>query len=170
MLELFAPQAERAVGVDLSSAMLGVARGRLEETGFDNVQLRQGDIYALPIERNSIDLAIMHQVLHFLDDPGRALREAARVLAPGGRLLVVDFAPHQEEALRDKHAHRRLGFSDAEITGLLAQAGLDIVQRRRTGARPLAKAPSSPCPCGWRAIRASSPIPFPQHLMRQPDV
>ena len=136
MLELFAPQAERAVGVDLSSAMLGVARGRLEETGFDNVQLRQGDIYALPIERNSIDLAIMHQVLHFLDDPGRALREAARVLAPGGRLLVVDFAPHQEETLRDKHAHRRLGFSDAEITGLLAQAGLDIVQRRRTGARP----------------------------------
>jgi len=130
MLELFAPQAERAVGVDLSSAMLAVARGRLEETGFDNVQLRQSDIYALPIERNSIDLAIMHQVLHFLDDPGRALREAARVLAPGGRLLVVDFAPHHEEMLRDAHAHRRLGFSDAEITGLLKQAGLDVVQHR----------------------------------------
>ena len=130
MLELFAPQAERAVGVDLSSAMLAAARGRLEESGFDNVQLRQGDIYALPIERNSVDLAVMHQVLHFLDDPGRALREAARVLAPGGRLLVVDFAPHDEETLRDKHAHRRLGFSDAEITGLLTQAGLDVVQRR----------------------------------------
>lgn len=130
MLELFAPQAERAIGVDLSSAMLAVARGRLEETGLRNVQLRQGDIYALPIERNSIDLAIMHQVLHYLDDPARALREAARVLAPGGRLLVVDFAPHVEEALRDKQAHRRLGFSDAEIAGLLAQAGLETLVHR----------------------------------------
>jgi ubiquinone/menaquinone biosynthesis C-methylase UbiE len=130
MLELFAPLAERAVGVDLSTAMLAVARGRMEETGLRNVQLRQGDIYALPIERNSVDLAVMHQVLHYLDDPARALREAARVLAPGGRLLVVDFAPHQEEALRDKHAHRRLGFSDAEVAGLLAQAGLETLLHR----------------------------------------
>ncbi len=130
MLELFAPLAERAIGVDLSPAMLAVARGRMEETGLRNVQLRQGDIYALPIERNSIDLAIMHQVLHYLDDPARALREAARVLAPGGRLLVIDFAPHQEEALRDKHAHRRLGFSESEIVGLLDQAGLETVLHR----------------------------------------
>lgn len=130
MLELFAPLAERAVGVDLSSAMLGVARGRLEATRLRNVELRQGDIYALPIERNSVDLAIMHQVLHYLDDPARALREAARILAPGGRLLVVDFAPHDEESLRDKHAHRRLGFSDAEISSLLKQAGLEAVLHR----------------------------------------
>lgn len=130
MLELFAPLAERAIGVDLSPAMLAVARGRLEETGLRNVQLRQGDIYALPVERNSVDLAVMHQVLHYLDDPARALREAARVLAPGGRLLVVDFAPHNEEALRDKHAHRRLGFSEQEIVGLLAQAGLETVLHR----------------------------------------
>ncbi|QGM97158.1 ArsR/SmtB family transcription factor [Methylocystis parvus] len=130
MLELFAPLADRAIGVDLSTAMLAVARGRMEETGLRNVQLRQGDIYALPIERNSVDLAIMHQVLHYLDDPARALREAARVLAPGGRLLVVDFAPHHEEALRDKHAHRRLGFSEKEIAGLLAQAGLETLFHR----------------------------------------
>ena len=130
MLEIFAPQAERAIGVDLSSAMLAVARGRLEETGLANVQLRQGDIYALPIERNSVDLAVMHQVLHYLDDPARALREAARVLAPGGRLIVVDFAPHTEEALRDKHAHRRLGFSEREIVDLLKQAGLEPLQHR----------------------------------------
>ena len=84
-----------------------------------NVQLRQGDIYALPIERNSVDLVIVHQVLHYLDDPAAPLREAARALAPGGRLLVVDFAPHQEEALRDEHAHRRLGFAHDEIAGLL---------------------------------------------------
>ncbi|QGM47119.1 ArsR/SmtB family transcription factor [Methylocystis heyeri] len=130
MLELFAPQAERAIGVDLSSAMLAVARGRLEECGLRNVQLRQGDIYALPVERNSCDVAIMHQVLHYLDDPGRALREAARTLAPGGRLIVVDFAPHQEEILREKHAHRRLGFSAGEISDLLSQAGLETVMHR----------------------------------------
>ncbi|MEK4032863.1 metalloregulator ArsR/SmtB family transcription factor [Methylocystis sp. IM3] len=130
MLELFAPRAERAIGVDLSTAMLAVARGRMEETGLRNIELRQGDMYAPPVERNSVDLAIMHQVLHYLDDPARALREAARALAPGGRLLVVDFAPHQEEALRDKHAHRRLGFSKEEIAGLLAQAGLETVLHR----------------------------------------
>lgn len=130
MLELFAPQAERAIGVDMSSAMLAVARGRLEETGTRNAQLRQGDLYALPIERNSCDLAIMHQVLHYLDDPLRALREAARALAPGGRLVVVDFAPHQEEALRDRHAHRRLGFATREISELLAQAGLETLLHR----------------------------------------
>ncbi len=130
MLELFAPQAERAIGVDLSSAMLAVARGRLEEAGARNVLLRQGDMYALPIERNSCDLVIVHQVLHYLDDPGRALREAARALAPAGRLLVVDFAPHQEEALRDSHAHRRLGFAQEEIASLLEQAGLEVLQHR----------------------------------------
>jgi demethylmenaquinone methyltransferase/2-methoxy-6-polyprenyl-1,4-benzoquinol methylase/ArsR family transcriptional regulator len=130
MLELFAPLAERAIGVDLSSAMLAVARGRLEQTGWRNVTLRQGDIYALPIERNSCDLVIVHQVLHYLDDPARALREAARVLSPGGRLLVVDFAPHNEEVLRDKHAHRRLGFSKEEIETLLEQAGLTLALHR----------------------------------------
>jgi demethylmenaquinone methyltransferase/2-methoxy-6-polyprenyl-1,4-benzoquinol methylase/ArsR family transcriptional regulator len=130
MLEIFSPLAERAIGVDLSSAMLAVARGRLEETGLDNVQLRQGDLYALPIQRNSVDLAIMHQVLHYLDDPARALKEASRILAPGGRLLVVDFAPHQEEVLRDKHAHRRLGFSENEITRALTLAGLDTMLHR----------------------------------------
>ncbi len=130
MLELFAPLAERAIGVDLSSAMLSVARGRLEKCGVRNVQLRQGDIYALPVERNSCDVAVMHQVLHYLDDPGRALREAARALAPGGRLIVVDFAPHHEEALREKHAHRRLGFSVSEISDLLSQAGLETLLQR----------------------------------------
>ncbi len=130
MLELFAPRAEEAMGFDLASALLAVARGRLEESVARNVQLRQGDIYALPVERNSCDVAILHQVLHYLDDPGRALREAARALAPGGRLIVVDFAPHDEEALREKHAHRRLGFSAQEISDLLAQAGLTVLLHR----------------------------------------
>ena len=130
MLELLAPLAERAVGIDQSPAMLNVARTRLERAGLRNVQLRQGDIYALPIERNGYDLVIVHQVLHYLDDPGRAVREAARVLRPGGRLLVVDFAPHSHEFLRDQHAHRRLGFSGEEIEGFMQDAGLESVERR----------------------------------------
>ncbi len=130
MLELLAPHARDAIGVDLSAAMLGVARARVEQAGLRNVQLRQGDIYALPVERDSIDLAIVHQVLHYLDNPARALREAARTLAPGGRLMVVDFAPHQYEMLREKHEHRRLGFAAEEVADYLRQAGLEPVLQR----------------------------------------
>ena len=124
MLELLAPRAARAVGIDGSPAMLSVARSRLDRKGLRNVQLRQGDIYALPLERDGYDLVVVHQVLHYLDDPGRAIREAARVLRPGGRLLVIDFAPHGEEALRDHHAHRRLGFPRSEIEDCMSEAGL----------------------------------------------
>jgi demethylmenaquinone methyltransferase/2-methoxy-6-polyprenyl-1,4-benzoquinol methylase/ArsR family transcriptional regulator len=130
MLELLAPLADRAVGIDQSPAMLAVARARLERAGLRNVQLRQGDIYAVPVERNGYDLVVLHQVLHYLDDPGRALREAARVLRPGGRLLLVDFAPHTEEALREHHAHRRLGFGSDEIATYLEDASLDLADRR----------------------------------------
>ena len=130
MLELLAPLASRAVGVDQSPQMLAVARARLEKAGLRNVQLRQGDIYALPVERDFYDLVIIHQVLHYLDDPARALREAARALRPSGRLLVVDFAPHEEESLREQHAHRRLGFAGDEIAGLMQDAGLEFIERR----------------------------------------
>jgi ubiquinone/menaquinone biosynthesis C-methylase UbiE len=131
MLELLAPLANRAVGVDLSPAMLNLARARVEQKGLRNVQLRQGDIYAPPVERDAYDLVVIHQVLHFLDDPGRALAEAARTLRPGGRLLVVDFAAHEEEALREHFAHRRLGFSGEEIAALMHEAGLESVETRR---------------------------------------
>jgi SAM-dependent methyltransferase/DNA-binding transcriptional ArsR family regulator len=130
MLELLAPLAERAVGIDQSPAMLAVARARLERAGLRHVQLRQGDIYAVPVERNGFDLVVLHQVLHYLDDPGRALREAARLLRPGGRLLLVDFAPHNEEALRESHAHRRLGFGHDEIASYLDDAALDLTDHR----------------------------------------
>jgi len=130
MLELLAPRAEQAVGVDLSPAMLGVARAQLEQAGLRNVQLRQGDIYALPVEAGAFDLAVVHQVLHYLDTPARALREAARALAPNGRLIVVDFAPHQCEALRERHEHRRLGFSRREVEDYLADSGLTPVAHR----------------------------------------
>jgi demethylmenaquinone methyltransferase/2-methoxy-6-polyprenyl-1,4-benzoquinol methylase/ArsR family transcriptional regulator len=131
MLELLGPRAARAVGVDLSPAMLNLARARVAEHGLRNVQLRQGDVYAPPVERASYDLVVIHQVLHFLDDPGRALAEAARLLRPGGRLIVVDFAAHDEERLREQFAHRRLGFSGEEITQLMKEAGLSLVETRR---------------------------------------
>jgi ubiquinone/menaquinone biosynthesis C-methylase UbiE len=124
IMELLAPRAERAVGVDQSTAMLSVARANLERAGHKNVQLRHGDIYALPVERNGYDVVVVHQVLHYLDDPARAVREAARALRPGGRLVVVDLAPHAQEFLRDEHAHRRLGFAAEEGAEMLAEAGL----------------------------------------------
>ena len=130
MLELVAPLAQRVVGIDQSPAMLAVARARLEAAGLRNTQLRQGDIYALPVERNNYDLVIVHQVLHYLDDPSRALREAARTLMPGGRMIVIDFAPHDQEFLRETQAHRRLGFARDEIEGFLRDADLDIVSHQ----------------------------------------
>ena len=130
MLELMAPFAQRAVGVDQSPAMLNVARARIEHAGLRNAQLRQGDIYALPVEHDAYDLVVVHQVLHYLDDPARALREAVRTLRPGGRIVIIDFAPHDLEFLREKHAHRRLGFSADEISGLLQECGLDVEDKR----------------------------------------
>lgn len=110
--------------------MLSVARANLENAGVRGVELRQGDIHAPPVQPNAFDLVIIHQVLHYLDDPARALREAARLVAPGGRLLVVDFAPHELEFLRSAHAHRRLGFSREQVEGWLADAGLDCTVHR----------------------------------------
>ncbi|ALA16391.1 MULTISPECIES: metalloregulator ArsR/SmtB family transcription factor [unclassified Chelatococcus] len=130
MLQLVAPLARRAVAVDANHAMLSVARANIERAGLSGIELRQGDIYALPVERNAFDLVLVHQVLHYLDDPARAIREAAAVLAPGGRLLVVDFAPHELEFLRAEHAHRRLGFAHEQIAQWFAEAGLDLVATR----------------------------------------
>lgn len=123
MLQLLAGQAERLVGVDASHAMLAVARAQLAEAGL-RVELRQCDVYALPFEMQGFDTIILHQVLHFLEDPARALREAAKRLKPGGRLLVVDFAPHAHEFLRSEQAHRRLGFSVQQIESWFRDAGL----------------------------------------------
>lgn len=115
MLELFAPLAVRAVGVDASAEMLAVARANLEKAAVRNAVVRQGDLFALPVEPGAYDLIIIHQVLHYLDDGARALREVARALRPGGRLVIVDFAPHELEFMREDFAHRRLGFARETI-------------------------------------------------------
>jgi len=124
MIELFGPQAETAVGVDRSPEMLRVARAKLADAGFA-VELRQGDMYALPIPSGTADTVIIHQVLHYAQQPGAAVAEAARLLAPGGRLLIVDFAPHDREELRARDAHARLGFADDAMLAWLAGAGLN---------------------------------------------
>lgn len=126
MLEVFSGLADQAVGIDVSRDMLAVARANLAAKDLGNCQVRLGDMYDLGVADASQDLVIFHQVLHFAEDPGKALKEAARVLAVGGSILIADFAPHQEEFLRDEQAHRRLGFADEEISGLGAQAGLAV--------------------------------------------
>jgi ubiquinone/menaquinone biosynthesis C-methylase UbiE/DNA-binding transcriptional ArsR family regulator len=131
MLQLLAPRASRTVGLDASHAMLSVARANLEKAGLTRIELRQGDIYAPPFPRDTFDLVVIHQVLHYLDDPARAIREAARLVAPGGRMLVVDFAPHNLEFLREAQAHRRLGFAPDQVAGWLDEAGLDCTLTRQ---------------------------------------
>jgi ubiquinone/menaquinone biosynthesis C-methylase UbiE len=110
--------------------MLALARARLDRAGLRHCSVRQGDIYDLPLPRDSFDVVIVHQVLHFLDDGARAIREAARVLRPQGRLVVIDFAPHDLEFLREEHAHLRLGFAAETVTQWMEQAELEFVSHR----------------------------------------
>ncbi len=130
MLELFRDRYRRGLGIDLSPAMLAYASAKLERAGVPHAQVRQGDIYDLALPDQAADVVLMHQVLHFLSDPQHAVREAARVLAPGGRLLIVDFAPHALEFLREQFAHERLGLADAQVAQWLAASGLQLLQRR----------------------------------------
>jgi len=130
ILELFGPEIERGLGIDLSLDMLAIARSRLDHAGLKNCSVRQGDIFDLAVPRDSFDVVVIHQVLHFLDDGARAIREAARVLRPQGRLMVIDFAPHDLEFLREEYAHRRLGFPPEAIVQWMEQAGLEGVIHR----------------------------------------
>jgi ArsR family transcriptional regulator len=124
ILELFADRYERAIGFDINHAMLAYARSKVASGGLARVQVRHGDLYALSLPDGAADAIVMHQVLHFLSDPALAIREAARVLAPGGKLLVVDFAPHEVEFLREEYAHDRLGFAPQQVTHWMQEAGL----------------------------------------------
>lgn len=124
MIELFGVDATSALGVDRSPGMLRMARSKLAQAGLANAELRQGDMYALPLASGSADVVILHQVLHYAQQPAAAIAEAARLLAPGGRLLIVDFAPHDKEELRANNAHARLGFADEQMAQWYTAAGL----------------------------------------------
>lgn len=128
MLELLAPLYTQGIGIDSSREMLAVARAKLEAGGVGNAQVRLGDITELGDHAGSADLIMLHQVLHYFDDPGAALASAARCLKPGGAVLIVDFAPHGLEFLRTEQAHRRLGLSTAQMETWARAVGLTVTQ------------------------------------------
>jgi ArsR family transcriptional regulator len=117
--------------------MLAYARANLDEAGQMNCQVRHGDMYRLALDGETFDAVTVHQVLHYADEPATVISEAARVLRPNGRLMIVDFAPHLLERLRAEHAHRRLGFGDDEVTLWCREAGLEIEAIRTLEGEPL---------------------------------
>ena len=137
-LELFAPRYKRSLGIDVNQSMLTYARAKLSKAGLATAQVRHGNIYALSLANEQADAVVLNQVLHFLSDPALAVKEAARVLAPGGKLLIIDLAPHDMEFLRETQAHERLGFPHALVDQWLEDAGLlpkitrDVVAPRTT--------------------------------------
>ena len=137
ILQLLGAKVARGIGIDMSREMLSVARAALEDAGLSNCQIRLGDMYNLPFDDAAMNVVTLHQVLHFADDPAEVLAEGARVLEPGGRLIAIDFAPHALEALRDEHAHRRLGFSDDEVAGWYSAAGIELEAPIRLQSDPL---------------------------------
>jgi ubiquinone/menaquinone biosynthesis C-methylase UbiE len=137
ILEILAPRVGRALGIDQSREMLSVARVNLERAGLENGSVRLGDMYQLALPDASFDAVVIHQVLHYADRPIVAIAEAARVLRPGGIFVLVDFAPHALEFLRDEHAHRRLGFADAEVAEWCRIGGLDPAPARHLPGDPL---------------------------------
>jgi ubiquinone/menaquinone biosynthesis C-methylase UbiE len=137
IIEILGPRVTHALGIDQSREMLAVARVNLERAGLGNSIVRLGDMYQLPLADASFDAVVIHQVLHYADRPAAAIAEAARVLRPGGTLVVVDFAPHALEYLRDEHAHRRLGFADDDVAEWFGAAGLDSVPPSRLPGDPL---------------------------------
>lgn len=125
VLELLAPRISQGVGVDASKAMLALARARLARAGLSHCSVRLADMYRLPLAEASFDLVVMQMVLHYAEDPPSALAEVARVLRPGGTLIVIDLAAHGREDLRTRLAHRWPGFRDDTMRGLMESAGIE---------------------------------------------
>ena len=149
ILEVMAPQIKSGVGIDLSHEMLAVARVNLGKPGLEHCQVRHGDMYELPFDDASQDAVIFHQVLHYAEEPEAAITEAARVLRPGGSLIVIDFAPHKQRILIEEHAHHRLGVADEELVAWCESAGLNSELARQLKGEPLTVNV-------WQASQASS--------------
>ncbi|MGA8380941.1 MAG: metalloregulator ArsR/SmtB family transcription factor [Stellaceae bacterium] len=160
MLEILAPRVEQALGIDQSREMLSVARVNLERAGLANGRVRRDDMYQLALPDGSFDAVVIHQVLHYADRPAAAIAEAARVLRPHGILVIVDFAPHSLEFLRQEHAHRRLGFGDGEIAEWCRAAGLHPAPPRLLPGDPLTVAI-------WSARRSAAVRPQPSRNIEE---
>jgi ubiquinone/menaquinone biosynthesis C-methylase UbiE/predicted transcriptional regulator len=135
-----APYVDRVIAVDASGDMLDAARQRLSET--NNVDIRQGELEALPLAAGELHAAMLSLVLHYSPDPARALTEVARVLRPGGRVLIVDMLPHDREEYQQQMGHVWLGFSEKQIAKFLAGAGLSHARVRALPMDPDAKGPA----------------------------
>ncbi len=149
ILELTGNSVTSAVGVDLSREMLSIARAALDRADLRNCQVRQADMYQLPFTADRFDAATMHMVLHYAENPERAIGEAARVLRPGGRLVIVDFAPHSMSTLAEEHAHRWLGFSETQMRRWFRNAGLTARETVQLDGSPLTV-------CLWTGQRAAN--------------
>lgn len=124
LLKVLAPRISAGLGVDASRAMLALARARLARPGLTHCAVRLADMYRLPLPDGGFDLVVMQMVLHYAEDPAAALAEAARMLHPGGRLLVVDLGAHARTDVMTRLAHRWPGFDDRRMRDLFAQAAL----------------------------------------------
>ncbi|RUT35110.1 methyltransferase domain-containing protein [Arsenicitalea aurantiaca] len=152
MLELLAPSYRHGVGIDSSREMIAVARAKLSAAGIGHAQVRLGDIADLDPGIGRADRIMLHQVLHYFDDPGRLLAQVRRALRGGGEILIVDFAPHALEFLRTSHAHRRLGLSGEQMAGWADAAGLSVAEHR---AFPNTADPEGLTVCLWRLTDTS---------------
>ena len=151
VLELLGDKVVAAIGIDRSLDMLKVARANVFRAGLRQCHLRHADMNRLPFQPGRFDTAVLHMTLHYVEDPGAALAEAARVLRPGGRLIVVDFDEHDQSELRESQAHRWLGFSESRMTRLLEQAGLVAEAPERLPGKPLPV-------CLWTARRPANDL------------
>jgi len=148
MLELLQGHYRRAIGLDSSREMIAVARAKLASAKVGHAQVRLGDIADLDQSIGRGDVVVIHQVLHYFDDPGRALAQARRLLRTGGEMLIVDFAPHDLEFLRTDHAHRRLGIAETQMQGWARAAGLSVAAITKIPPR----ADDALTVCLWRLV------------------
>ena len=154
MLKLFAPHIRSGVGVDDSVEMLRVARHTLSDDAYMHISIQQADLQDAPLKDGAADLVTLHQVLHFLEEPARAVNEAARLLVDDGHLLITDFALHDFDSYHEKYSHRRLGFSDQDMHQLLSDYGFELDQVRTLPA----SGPTTPDVKIWHAIKTSNAL------------
>ena len=133
---MLAEIAEKVTAIDLSAEMLSQLRQRADHAGFKNVETVEGEIEDLPLPDESFEVALLSQALHHADRPERAISEARRILVPGGRILIIDLLAHNEDWVRDKHEDLHQGFTEARLTELLVEGGLDDVSVQRAARDP----------------------------------